>query len=89
MARAPVCWLYRTDVGTFRIIVRPEDGRFLLQVIDSTGEVETFGSYHRPEAAADDVFMCSTGFSAWDRRRTVDQPTDLSDWEPRYSRSGP
>jgi len=68
-------WIYKSRQGTFWI-KRREDGRFLLGI-----DEEALGSYHRPEAAADDVYNCATGHYAWDAQLTVTEPTDLSEWQ--------
>ena len=70
-------WTYKTSKGTFSIS-HQSDGRFLLGVGD-----EGLGSYATPEQAADHVFCCATGHYDWDALGTVDQPTDLSEWECR------
>lgn len=67
-------WVYNSKVGTFKIKQRP-DGRFSLHVGD-----EYLGSYISPQQAADDVFMCATGYWPWDRQLMVDHPEDLSEW---------
>lgn len=67
-------WTYQTSVGTFWI--KPnKNNRFTLGVND-----EALGSYHSPHQAADDVFMCATGYWKWDNQLTVNDPTDLSEW---------
>ena len=42
---------------------------------------EALGSYQNPQAAADDVYLCVTGYWPWDKLSSVDQPTDLSEWD--------
>lgn len=69
-------WHYRTSIGIF--VIRPlRSGRWGLRI---GGEL--LGSYRTAAAAADDVYMCSTGYVPWDRRVTVEHPTDLSEWHP-------
>jgi hypothetical protein len=68
-------WVYKSKRGSFSIR-RLQNGRFGLYVGD-----EMLGSYHTPEAAADDVFMCVTGHDPWDNQLTVDYPADLGDWQ--------
>jgi hypothetical protein len=70
-------YYYRSRVGTFWI--RPQSsnpGRVQLGVGD-----EILGSYHSPQAAADDVYTQHTGFDAWDSLPSVTEPTDLSEWQ--------
>ncbi|WP_043793493.1 hypothetical protein [Solidesulfovibrio fructosivorans] len=69
-------FIYRTRFGTFSI--RPDAGRWVLCMND-----EALGSYHSPESAADDVFMCATTFDAWDSQGTVHEPESLAEWERR------
>lgn len=68
-------WKYQSKKGVFWIKKNP-DGRYALGV-----ESECLGNYHSPQAAADDVFCCVTGYAPWDDQGTVDQPTDLGEWE--------
>lgn len=68
-----------TAVGTFWI--RPHDfGRWGL-FIEKDGETELLGSYHSPEAAADDVYTQHTGWDTWDIPIRHDAPVDLGEWE--------
>lgn len=67
-------WSYKTNVGTF--IIQPWQGRFGLFINN-----DCLGSYHSPEAAADDVFMCATGHYEWDRRLSVNHPCELGEWQ--------
>lgn len=68
-------WFYKSKVGTFKIIPG-SNGRYLLYIGD-----ENLGSYHSPDAAADDVYMCATGHYPWDKQLTVTSPTDLGEWQ--------
>jgi hypothetical protein len=71
-------WRYQTPVGTFWI--RPRGRVFVLGIGD-----EDLGSYHSPQAAADDVFTRVTGYDPWDSSDVLDgeEPTDLSEWSHR------
>jgi hypothetical protein len=73
-----VMWYhYKSLVGTFWICPEPNNpSRYLLGIDDTA-----LGSYHSSEAAADDVYTQSTGWSDWDMLDPVVEPTDLSKWE--------
>jgi hypothetical protein len=47
---------------------------------------EVLGSYHRPEAAADDVSHGVTGYLDLDRLLESRAPSDLSEWERHVRR---
>jgi hypothetical protein len=67
-------WIYKSNVGTFWI--KPDhNNRFILGIND-----DALGSYLNPIQAADDVYMCATGYWEWDKQLTVNCPTDLSEW---------
>lgn len=69
-------WYYKTPVCTFWIRFDPPGrGGFLLGADD----VE-LARYFSPEAAADDVFLCRTGFPPWDASDPADRPDSLTDW---------
>lgn len=73
-----IVYFWKSPVGTFWIRQRP-DGRWNLGIGD-----DVFGSYAKPEQAADDVYMNVTGCSEWDiRPPDTNTPTDLSEWEAR------
>lgn len=80
-ADAPVgratSFCFRSVVGVFSIRAR-SDGRFTLEL-----NGDALGSYHSPRAAADDVYSHHTGARVWDRRRDLEGPTDISEWEAR------
>lgn len=66
----------KTKAGVFWIAPQPgSPGRFWLGI----GDVP-LGSYHTPEAAADDVHCQSTGWNEWDMLGLVSFPTELADW---------
>jgi len=70
-----VVFIFRNPAGLFSI--RPQQGRWGLWIGD-----ELLGSYHRPEAAADDVYTQHTGWDAWDDKEPDgSEPTDLSEWQ--------
>ena len=67
-------WIYNTDVGTFWI--KPnQNGRYTLGI-----NSEALGSYNDPVMAADDVYMCATGYWPWDKKLMVYNPTDITEW---------
>ena len=68
-------YIYNTEFGTFKISKNSYDGRCSLHIND-----ECLGSYQTPQQAADDVFMCATGFDDWDDQICVDNPIDLTEW---------
>lgn len=68
-------FVFRSPFGLF--IIKPHNNRWGLWCGD-----DLLGSYHRPEAAADDVYMQATGHYDWDGKKTDGtEPMDLSDWE--------
>ena len=70
-------YYYKTNICTFYII--PTRGGAELWVGDTTQE-DSLGWYANATMAADDVFMCATGFDDWDDQLTVKDPMDLSFW---------
>jgi hypothetical protein len=71
---------YKSKFGTFSIRPDPQQpGRWRLYIDDLW-----LGSYVAPAQAADDVYMCETGFDAWDDQLTVMHPTDLGEWQAVY-----
>jgi hypothetical protein len=72
-------WIYRSKIGTFKIIPNRK-GRF-----DLWFDEDVLGSYHSPQMAADDVYTQSTGCFEWDSLDPVMEPADLSEWEYRHS----
>lgn len=42
---------------------------------------EFLGAYDSPESAADDVYMCATGYPSWDDQLIVEEPQGLGCWE--------
>lgn len=66
---------YRSHVGMMKIVPL-RDGRWALCIND-----EALGSYHSPDAAADDVYTQNTGHFGWDSGPIPMTPLDLSDWE--------
>lgn len=71
---ASIYWKYNTN-GCRLTIAPRSDGKFDLIINDDVA-----GVYRTAQAAADDVFTCTTGNYEWDRIGTVDQPTDLGEW---------
>ena len=70
-------WVYHSPIGAM-VISQQENGRYYLLLND-----ERYGSWHSPDAAADDVYHHVTGCFDWDSMDgQVDAPADLSGWEP-------
>lgn len=68
-------FVFRSAYGMF--VIKPHNGRWGLWCGD-----ELLGSYHRPEAAADDVYTQHTGCDGWDDKEPDGtEPMDLSEWE--------
>lgn len=66
----------KTKAGVFWIAPQPGTlGRFSLGINDLP-----LGSYHTPEAAADEVHCHATGWGDWDILVSVNFPAELSDW---------
>lgn len=68
-------WLFRSNVGVFKIVCQP-DGRYALYIDD-----DFLDAYVGPEAAADDVMMRYTGYAPWDNQFTITGPYGLNAWE--------
>lgn len=67
-------YVYESPVGAFTI--QEVQGRFVLQL---GGEV--LGRYASPNAAANDVYLQSTGSFEWDGAALpADAPTGISEW---------
>lgn len=70
-------WTYHSPIGKM-LIQRQKNGRYCL-VLNN----ERYGSWHSPDAAADDVCHHATGCSDWDLLDgQVNPPADLSGWNP-------
>lgn len=67
-------YVCKTKICTFTI--KEQNGRAYLYAED-----KKLGSYKNANMAADDVYMCATGFSRWDMQLSVDYPSSLDDWE--------
>lgn len=68
-------YFYDSPLGVFTI--RQEAGRFVLRL-----DYEILGRYSSPTAAANDVYMQSTGSFQWDGCiLPPDAPTGLGDWQ--------
>lgn len=73
-------YFYKTDVGTFSIRPDPElTGGYRLYIDD-----EYLGHYDNPALASDDVYLCATGWPAWDRLEVVEHPQDLDEWKAMH-----
>lgn len=68
-------WACKTKIGLFKIIAL-SNGRYDLWINDVN-----LGNYSSPDAAADDVYNCATGWDDWDLQLMVDHPSDLSEWQ--------
>lgn len=65
---------YHSRVGQMEIV--PANGRWVLCISGTA-----YGSYHSPEAAADDVYTQTTGHDRWDMGPMPLEPSDISEWE--------
>jgi len=66
---------YKSPIGRF--LIKPQaNSRWGLWFKD-----DLLGSYHSAMAAADDVYMQTTGDYDWDSLDGVAIPTDISEWE--------
>jgi len=72
-------YFYQTQFGTFYIIPDNING-FSLWIKDLDESEDKLASYISAEQAADDVYMCATGFDEWDNQGDVDNPTDIHEW---------
>jgi len=68
-------YLYRSPIGRFLIKLQTNN-RWDLWFKD-----DLLGSYHSAMAAADDVYMQSTGNYDCDSLDGIDIPTDIHEWE--------
>lgn len=70
-------WCYNSSVGIMKIYLSSNQ-RYILEICD-----EIYGSYHSPQAAADDVYNHATGCYEWDSLDCCvpDVPSGLSEWE--------
>lgn len=71
-------YFYKTKFGTFFII--PSYDGVELWIKEPSGSEERLGSYPNADMAADDVYMCATGYTDWDLQIDVDEPCDLEEW---------
>lgn len=69
-------WIHHASVGFFKI-VKQTNGQFALYIGNNL-----LGAYPSPQAAADAVYRCETGYWPWDQQLTVEEPKDLSFWTP-------
>jgi hypothetical protein len=70
-------YFYKSRVGVFEISPQVSvPGRYALLL-----KGEFLGSYHSPQAAADDVYTQHTGDHDWDSLSSVTEPSDLTEWE--------
>jgi hypothetical protein len=70
-------YFYKSNFGTFSIRPDPDQpGRWRLYIDDLY-----LGSYATAALAADDVYLCETGFGPWDDQSTVKHPEDLGEWQ--------
>jgi len=72
-------YMYKSEICTFFIVPNNSD-RYDLLVKEKSGIEDKLGSYHTPTSAADDVYMCETGYHPWDNQFDVDEPASLEDW---------
>lgn len=71
-------YFYKTDFGTFFIIPSPDGVE--LWIKELSGSEEKLGDYPSADMAADDVYMCATGYTDWDLQCDVDEPSELGEW---------
>ena len=60
--------------------IRPERNKSWGLYIGGEGILELLGYYGSAFAAADSVYMQSTGWDSWDRRKRIDAPPALLLW---------
>ncbi len=72
-------YMYKSKICTFFIIPNDSD-RYDLWVKEKSDAEYKLGSYSTPFSAADDVYMCETGYHPWDNQLCVDEPASLEDW---------
>lgn len=72
-------YFYKTKFGTFFILPDINNG-CSLWIKDNNADEYKLGWYPSAIMAADDVYMCATGFENWDDQLDVDDPIDLSEW---------
>ena len=70
---------YETKFGTFEILPDINNG-YSLWIKDNDNKECRLGWYPEAFMAADDVFICQTGFVDWDNQLEVEDPTDLEVW---------
>ena len=69
---------FQSSVGTFWI--RPERNKSWGLYIGGEGIIELLGYYGSAFAAADSVYMQTTGWDGWDRSKRIDAPPTLLLW---------
>jgi hypothetical protein len=69
---------FQSAVGIFWI--RPERDKSWGLYIGGEGIIELLGYYGSAFDAADSVYMQSTGWDGWDRRKRIDAPPALLLW---------
>ncbi|MBS6063653.1 MAG: hypothetical protein KH972_07280 [Peptostreptococcaceae bacterium] len=68
-------WCYKSPIGLMRIYLN-QGGQYSLEINNIV-----YGEYNSAVAAADDVFIFSTGCSNWDLLvGRVNPPTDIYAW---------
>lgn len=69
-------WIYNSPIGRFTI-KQLSNGRYGLFYSD-----ELYGSWHSPQAAADEIYTHTTGCNRWDTLdgQIDDVPTYISEW---------
>jgi len=72
---------FQSSVGTFWI--RPERDKSWGLYIGGEGIVELLGYYDSAFAAADSVYMRTTGWDGWDGRKRIDAPPTLLLWSKK------
>lgn len=72
---------FQSAVGTFWI--RPERDKSWGLYIGGEGIIERLGYYGSAFAAADSVYMQTTGWDGWDKRKQTDAPPTLLLWSKK------
>jgi len=78
MSTQKYVYSFQSSVGTFWI--RPERNKSWGLYIGGEGIVELLGYYGSAFAAADSVYMQTTGWDGWDRSKRIDAPPILLLW---------
>lgn len=81
MQKHKYVYSFQSPVGTFWI--RPERDRSWGLYIGGEGTIELLGYHGSAFAAADSVYMQTTGWDSWDKRKRIDAPPTLLLWSKK------